>query len=92
MSMHILVEPIDTLVEPKVGGLYFLRVVKLNIFTFCFILKLGKNNPVYHSKQTFNLSKNILNTTNSPPTTMICAYYYAQKYQALQEHPLDPPP
>ncbi len=74
--MHILVEPIDILVEPIVGGLDLLRAMKINIITFCFILKLGKNYPVYHSKQNFNTSKNILNTKNSPPTTMICANYY----------------
>ncbi len=63
-------KPIDALVEPIVGGLDLLRVLKINIFTFCFILKLGKNDPVYHSKQNFKPSKNILDIKNSPP------YYY----------------
>ncbi len=52
MITYILVEPIDTLVKPIVGVLDLLRVLKINIFTFSFMLKLGKINPVYHSKKT----------------------------------------
>ncbi len=59
MITHILFEPIDTMVKPIVGGLVLLRVLIINIFTFCFILKLSKNDPVYHSKQNFNPLKNI---------------------------------
>ncbi len=45
MITHILVKPIDTLVEPivgGVGGLDPLRVLKINISTFFFLLKFKK--------------------------------------------------
>ncbi len=42
MITHILVKPIDTLAEPIVGGLDLLTVLKIKIFTFCFIWTLGK--------------------------------------------------
>ncbi len=71
MITHILVEPIDTLVEPIVGGLDLLRVLKINMFTFCFILKLGTNNPVDHSKQNFNPSKNIANMCDNNSNKVI---------------------
>ncbi len=42
----------------------------INIFTFCFILQIGKNHPVYYTKQNFIPSKDIVNTKSSSPTAM----------------------